>query len=801
MIDLLTAWLLFPAVLAAICFGIGLAVDRLCGGRLPLALLPGLGVASIIVLGGFTTLSADIAEVTTPACIGLAIAGFAFSPRWRTRTVSVAPLAAAAGVFAGYAAPIVLSGEATFAGYIKLDDTATWLAFTEQVMERGRDLSGLPPSTFERTLDVNLSESYPLGGFIPLGVGSRASGVEQAWAFQPFMALLAAFTALSLYALARPAISRRGLAAAAAFLAGCSALLFGYAMWGGVKEIEMALLLPTLVALAVVAVRELDSGRRGLRPLAVLQAVLPVAILAASVFAALGYLGGGWIAPLLLPAAVFVVLSAGVRRAAVALGAAAVVTVLLGIPVIAAGNSLTPTADSLEGDAELGNLAEPLNLAQVAGIWPAGDFRVDPVSGPLAALLIALALAAALLGVIHAVRRRLMGPVTYAAGGCLGLAIIIAKGSPWVDGKAMATISPAVLLLAGIGVAWVIEQRRGRVALAAAGVGMLLVAGVAWSNLLAYRDVSLAPRGQLEELNEIGEEIAGDGPTLMTEYHPYGARYFLREAAPEGAAELRYRLVPLRDGGEVAKGGYADTDELDLSGLVVYRTLVLRRSPAQSRPPVGYEMVREGGFYTVWQRPPGPPARAIEHLPLGDAVDPGAVPPCSEVRRLAALLGPTGVLAAVPRAPVGAVDLGSFATPADWRVAGDEVYLYPETDGIARGVLETPAGGELLAWVGGSLRGTLTLAVDAQIAGAAGPHLNNFGQYVQVGGVDLGRGQHAVALGFEENPVAPGGGGNAAAVGPLILARDDIDSPVRYFPAARAEELCGKRWDWVEAIG
>ena len=64
-----------------------------------------------------------------------------------------------------------------------------------------------------------------------------------------------------------------------------------------------------------------------------------------------------------------------------------------------------------------------------------------------------------------------------------------------------------------------------------------------------------------------------------------------------------------------------------------------------------------------------------------------------------------------------------------------------------------------------------------------------------------GLGEHAAALGYEHNPIAPGGGEGAAAVGPLVLARDDINAPVRYFPAARADELCGKRWDWIEAIG
>ena len=68
----------------------------------------------------------------------------------------------------------MLSGQPTFAGYIKLDDTATWMALTDRVMEHGRSLAGLAPSTYEATLDFNLADGYPVGVFLPLGVGARA---------------------------------------------------------------------------------------------------------------------------------------------------------------------------------------------------------------------------------------------------------------------------------------------------------------------------------------------------------------------------------------------------------------------------------------------------------------------------------------------------------------------------------------------------------------------------------------------------------------------------------------------------
>src|SRR5439155_11987060 len=140
---------------------------------------------------------------------------------------------------------------------------------------------------------------------------------------------------------------------------------------------------------------------------------------------------------------------------------------------------------------------------------------------------------------------------------------------------------------------------------------------ILWTSALAYRDVNLAPRDQLAELERIGDLIAGQGPTLMTEYQPYGVRHFLRDADPEGASELRRRPVRLRGGNTLAKGTTADTDRFRLGALTTYRTLVLRRSPAQSRPPSPFRLVWRGDYYEVWQRSPGSVDPALVHRGLG----------------------------------------------------------------------------------------------------------------------------------------------------------------------------------------
>src|SRR5204862_7847236 len=124
-----------------------------------------------------------------------------------------------------------------------------------------------------------------------------------------------------------------------------------------------------------------------------------------------------------------------------------------------------------------------------------------------------------------------------------------------------------------------------------------LAGGARWSNALASPGVTLAPRPQLAGLGALGGRIAGEGPPLMTEYEPYGARHFLRNAAPEGASELRRHVVPLLSGEGLPKGASADTDRFQLPAILFYRTLVLRRSPSQRRPPSPYRLTWPGRYY------------------------------------------------------------------------------------------------------------------------------------------------------------------------------------------------------------
>lgn len=785
---LFVTWVVFPVVLAALSIGCGLLVERLCGIDLPGALLPATGLALIIVVGEFLTLDGGLADLTTPVTVGLAVVGVGLSlPHW-DRVIAWWAVIAALAVFAVYAAPIVLSGQATFAGYIKLDDTATWMALTDRVMEHGRSLAGLPPSTYEATLAFNLGAGYPIGVFLPLGIGRALVGQDVAWVIQPYMAFLGALLAAGAWSITEPLVRSPRLRAVAAFLGAQAALLVGYYLWGGIKEIAAAALLISIAGVAAFAIREWDTAR-SLTPLALMSAAL------------IGVLSGGgalFLAPILLVVLVASFRLLGAAAALIRAGAFAAVLAVLCLPVIVPGGLLPPTSSPLTSETALGNLYHPLNVLQVFGIWPNGDFRLDPHQLTTTYVLVGVVGIAGLVGLGLAIRARSFALVIYLGAAILTSLAIFVIGSPWVGGKALATASPAIPIVAAAGGA----------ALWAAGrrvVGALLIAvlavGVLWSNALAYRDVSLAPRAQLAELETIAGKIGDQGPTLMTEYQPYGVRHFLRDAAPEGASELRRRDVFLLSGHYLHKGMSADIDRFQLNAVLVYRTLVLRRGPGGSRPPSPYQLVYEGRYYDVWQRPPGATRIVIDHLGLGSETDPAGVPKCSDVRHLAREAGRGGTLAAVRRNPVVVVPLTDTEHPAAWDSPQYRLALLPSTPGTLTAQLRVPQAGDYDVYLGGSIRPQVDLSVDGQRVTSMRQFLNNSGEYVPFGTVHLTAGTHTISMTFHGADLHPGSGGPAQPIGPLALTDQDAAAArVSYFPADQADHLCGRAWDWIEAV-
>jgi hypothetical protein len=790
-VDLILCWFIAPVGLLAAAVGLSLLVERLTRFGLPWTVRPALGMAAMIVIAQFGTATGFTAKLTIPAILILAVLGLLLCRDLARPRPGNAEVGVAAGVFLLFAAPFLISGEATWAGYIKLDDNATWLAITDHVFEHGRGLTEMAPSTHQQVLTDYLEDAYPIGGFVLMAVMSAISGQDIAYTLQPSMAVAAAMMALLLFELARRLVSGVGPAAFVAVVASLSALLLGYYLWGGVKELVMAALLPLGPLLAGSA----DTAGWPRR------AFLGIALTIAAIFAVLGPGGALWAVPPLVPALVVVWRRDGRSRALRLATPVAILSFVLLLPVIfTPTGTFDPLAEGVTGEDEIGNLFGPLSLLQAAGIWPSLDFRTSPeLSVPIKILAGATLLAAACV-VVYAWRlpRAAGAPlVGYVAGGALGAAGIVYFGSTWVDAKVLATISPGLLAAALIGTVLVAQRTDYR--LEAAAAAALVAAMVAWGAILAYQGTWLAPREPHLELSEVGERFAGAGPTLINEVSGYGPRYFLRDLDPEGASDRRRRPVLLRDGNVPEDGQYVNLDDIRPDQLAPYNLLVTRRSPAESRPPAEFGLAYSGDYYDVWQRRESPGA-LIEHLPLGTDLDAGSIPPCAEVERLAEAAGEEGTLVAARVGTPIALEVEGASMPAGWETP--TTYTF-SPDGSGRlSTVGTVPGGEYEVWLGGEVFGAVDLYLDGEKVASQRGVLNNSGALDHVATVELGDGEHRFELDYSGAGGYPGSALDPYSVGPLELrAPQGSDLGLTTVTPERYRELCDRRWDWVAAYG
>lgn len=784
----LVSWLAFPVVLATLALGVGLLVAAVARIEVPRALLVPLGLAGAIVLAQPLTMFEPTAVLAMPLVVAGAVAGFAASVPWhRGVALDPWPLAVAAGVFTAFAAPFVLSGEPTFGGYLKLDDTASWLALTDRAMEYGTSAAGLPPSSYEATLDFYLGSQYPLGTFLPLGIGSRALAADPAWLYQPYVAFLAATLALTLYSLAGSALGSRPLRASAVFLASQPALLFAYGLWGGAKEVAAAWLLVLMSALVPLTLRHWGRTR----------AVLPLSVAGAATLAVLSSGGGVWVLPVLVLALIAAVRRHGAASAVKPATTFAMLLVVLSLPPLLNLRFLgAPAASTITEVDRLANLIQPLSLLQVFGVWPTGEFRLPPADLIATYTLVAIVAVAAVVGLVHAWRGQAWALLLLISAAVAGSGVVVVFGSAWVDAKALAIASPVIVLAAGVGAASLATSGRRfeGVVLAVAIAG-----GVLWSNVLAYREVNLAPRERLFELERTGENIAGQGPTLMTDYEPYGVRYFLRDADPEGASELRRRPVRLRGGGVVAKAQSADIDTFELDAVLAYRTLVLRRSPFASRPPAPYRLVSSGRYYQVWQRPEAGGSEVAGHLSLGDRRQAEGPASCEEIRELARGLGPSGLLTAMSGTPVIRVAVSRFQGPSPWPPSAREPdAVIPTGSGSARGTISLSRRGRYEIWLGGAFRGEVTVLVDGRPVSRSRHELSHGHPFLSMGAFDLDKGRHGVTLRYGGPSLHPGSAGRPFSLGPIVLTPQSSGGELTQVAASRYRELCQRRFDWIE---
>ena len=156
------------------------------------------------------------------------------------------------------------------------------------------------------------------------------------------------------------------------------------------------------------------------------------------------------------------------------------------------------------------------------------------------------------------------------------------------------------------------------------------------------------------------------------------------------------------------------------------------------------------------------------------------------------------LVAAAGRPPI-VVPLSHTNYPASWSTPRTRFEPTPSSPGTITSHVRVEAPGEFDVWLGGSLRPGVELAVDGEPAAEVRHELNNSGEYVELGTVQLSAGTHKLEIRIGGADLHPGSAGNAGPIGPLSLSSTDpADVRLVRVPAARARRLCGRAWDWIE---
>jgi len=790
-LSIFICWVLFPLLYCVLALGCGLLVQRLSGGALHGILLLPVGYAGIVVASQVTTYWGATTFLATPLVIVLAVAGYALAlADLRPPTPDLPAAAAALGVFAVYAAPVVVSGSASFLGYTLLGDTAIHFSLVDWVMKHGHSaVPGGVPSSFHAAIAGYIATAYPVGAHTALGAVRPLVGQDVAWVYQPYLALLAAFTGLSIYALLARAVRQRWLVALGAFLAAQPGLVYAYALEGSIKEMATICLIPLLVTVGA----DYVTHRGGIR------AVLPLAVTTAAGFGVMNASVLPWFGPILVAVLAALLYTHGIRRwrpRAYEAGAFAAVAALLSYPALAVVRRfIHDTTVSLTNGTQFGNLLGRLNDFQALGIWPIGDFRLPLMTHVTAIqVLIGIEAAAILLGLVWALRRGRGWPLVFVAASAIGWGYVTARSNAWGDAKALMIVSPAAVAAATLGAAALWESR---LRIVGALVAATVAAGILWTNALAYHDADLAPRGRLAELAGIGQRFAGQGPALYTEFEEFG-KHFLRQLDPTGSDEAWQDnpRATLAAGGTTRYGFSTGIDQLAPAYVQRFRTLVLRRSGSAARPPSNYHVVYEGHYYDVWQKTPG--AGVVRHLALGTPLEPAAVPACADVRALAAA-GRT--LAYVERPELPVMFPVQARHPHNWPPDGtDPTNLRPFGPGVVTGILQIARAARYTVWVQGSFGRGYRVSIDGHPIGWVRNELNPRGEFDVAGATALSPGSHTIELVRPSGSLYPGDGGRNRLLGPVVLDPATDNRSVHQLPASRWRELCGKRLDWVEAL-
>ena len=288
-----------------------------------------------------------------------------------------------------------------------------------------------------------VQSGYPLGPHALVVAVSKGTGASLVHAFDGLSLAIAVAAVLApLAILGRLAPWRR---MAVALLAGLPYLVASYLIQGSFKEtMEALMVLAFAIGLHQVDREEL-TGRGGERGAL---GALPLAALAIGAVYAYSFPGLLWLAGAAALWALLVRPRGLLKPVGFALGALALaVAPEVGRMIdFASFETFDPSGSGL------GNLFNRISPLEALGIWPSGDFRLDPGDGAVPAIGYylgdVLALAALVYGLAWWIRRReLAVPAALATAAVLILYALV-SGTPYQEAKAIMIAAPLAMLVA-----------------------------------------------------------------------------------------------------------------------------------------------------------------------------------------------------------------------------------------------------------------------------------------------------------------------------------------------------------------
>jgi hypothetical protein len=358
-----------------------------------------------------------------------------------------------------------------------------------------------------------ISDGYPLGPHA-LVVALAELGPSTVHAFDGLTLAVAVAACLAPLSLLRELATWQRTCVA--FVVGLAYLVAAYLVQGAFKETMQAL----FVLAFAIGLHELARGTLVPAHTATLRGAVPLAVIAIGSVYAYSFPGLAWLAgAALLWGAIQLGLALRresraratdlIRRATPTVGVAVAVLAVAIAPEVGRLASFADFETFNPDGAGLGNLFNRLSPLEALGIWPSGDFRIEPGDGEVPAIVFylgaALGLAALGLGLRWALGRgELAVPAALGAAAVLWLYSLV-DGTPYQEAKALVLMSPLVALVAA----------RGLVAggpLPLAGLYLLAAGG---SSLLALANGPVGPSAYSTALAELRPKLGGEEASTL----------------------------------------------------------------------------------------------------------------------------------------------------------------------------------------------------------------------------------------------------------------------------------------------